>query len=143
MIDKLRAWFELAVVGVLMVLMAAAIAFALVDVVVTIVDDLRADGILDVEELLDTFGLFLIVLIGLELFETVKSYFREHIVHVECIFMVAMIAVARKVIMLEYTKTEPLAFAGIAALVFALAAGYYLIKRANDPARAGAKEVAR
>ena len=63
---------------------------------------------LDVTELIDTFGLFLMVLIGLELMTTMHMYLSEHTIHVEMMFLVEMTAVARKVVILDAVKTEPL-----------------------------------
>ncbi|MFA7136156.1 MAG: phosphate-starvation-inducible PsiE family protein [Bacteroidales bacterium] len=59
---------------------------------------------IDANGLLDLFSLFLVLLIGLELLETVKAYFKEDIVHVEYIILVAIIALARKVIVWDFDK---------------------------------------
>ena len=61
-----------------------------------------------VTELIDTFGLFLMVLIGLGLMATMHMYLSEHTIHVEMMFLVSMTAVARKVVILDTVKTEPL-----------------------------------
>ena len=53
--------------------------------------------ILNIKEILDVFGLFLLVLIGIELFETMEIYIKENVVHIEVVLTVALIAVARKV----------------------------------------------
>lgn len=87
--------------------------------------------LVDVDGLLAMFGAFLIVLIGIELLETVKAYFRDDIVHVEVVLLIAIIAIARKVIVLEYDKYEPLTIAGIGVLIAALAVGYFFIKKAG------------
>ncbi len=80
-------------------------------------------------ELLDIFGYVLLILIGIELLETIKAYLSEHIFHVEVVLEVAMIAVARKVILLDYKEYSGLTILAIAALILALAVGYYLEKR--------------
>ena len=55
--------------------------------------------ILDINELLDIFGLFMLVLIGVELLETImKTYLTEGVNHAEIVISVAIIAIARKVI---------------------------------------------
>lgn len=87
--------------------------------------------LVNVDGLLAMFGAFLIVLIGIELLETVKAYFRDDVVHVEVVLLIAIIAIARKVIVLEYDKYEPLTIAGIGVLIAALAIGYFFIKRAG------------
>lgn len=63
------------------------------------------------------------------LLETVKMYLSEKKVHVEVVFTVAMIAIARKVIILDVKELSSLTLIGIGAIVLALATGYYLLKR--------------
>jgi uncharacterized membrane protein (DUF373 family) len=65
----------------------------------------------------------------LELLDTIKAYLTEHIIHAEVVFMAAMIAVARKVITLDVKEFSPLTLMGVAALILALTAGYYLFKQ--------------
>lgn len=83
----------------------------------------------DITSLLDIFGIFLLILIGLELLETIKAYLSEHVVHVEVVLEVAMIAVARKVVVLDVKEYKPETLLAVAALVLALAVGYYLERR--------------
>lgn len=85
--------------------------------------------LLDIDELLDVFGMFLLVLIGVELLETVKMYLTNKTVHVEVVFTVAMIAIARKVIILDVKELSSLTLIGIGVIIFALSAGYYLVRR--------------
>ena len=86
--------------------------------------------LLNIEEMLTVFGFFLMILIGLELIETMKIYLSEESVHVEIIFLVAIIAITRKVIILDVKSLAPLTLLGIAAIILALAFGYYALKRA-------------
>jgi len=86
---------------------------------------------LEVAELLEIFGLFLLVLIGIELFETMEIYIKENVVHVEVVLTVAVIAIARKVIILDVKKVGSITLLGIAAIVLALCVGYYLIVKAT------------
>lgn len=85
--------------------------------------------ILEIDELLEIFGLFLLVLIGVELLDTMKAYMVEKVVHVEIVFAVALIAVARKVIVLDVAKYPSLTLMAIGVIIIALSVGYYLIKR--------------
>jgi len=77
------------------------------------------------------FAGFLVLLLGIELMETVRMYLTEHVIHVEIVFLVAMIAVGRHVIELDHTRGEPMALFGIAALILALSAGYFLLKKSG------------
>ena len=84
---------------------------------------------LDLNDLLRIFGFFLNVLIGLELFITVILYLKENVLHGEVILLVGITAVSRKIIILDYDKTEPLTIIGLALLIAAMGLGYYLIKQ--------------
>jgi uncharacterized membrane protein (DUF373 family) len=71
-------------------------------------------------------GILLIVL-GLELLETLRVYFTDHRVRLELVIVVALIAVSRHVINLDFEHLSGATIAAIAALVVALTAGYYLV----------------
>jgi uncharacterized membrane protein (DUF373 family) len=83
---------------------------------------------LEIEELFRIFGFVFIVLIGFELMETVEMYFKENVIHAEVVLLVAVIAVSRKVILLDLEKYEPLAIVGLGIIILALGGCYYLIK---------------
>lgn len=71
----------------------------------------------------------MLVIIGVELFETImKTYLTEGVDHVQVVMAVAIIAIARKVIVLDLKELPSLALIGIGVIIFALSAGYYLIK---------------
>jgi uncharacterized membrane protein (DUF373 family) len=77
----------------------------------------------------DAFGSFLLVLIGIELMHTVVMYLDEHVVHIETVLSVAIIAVARHAIDVDYKTAPPLAIVGVSTLVAALALAYFLFKK--------------
>jgi uncharacterized membrane protein (DUF373 family) len=85
--------------------------------------------LLNLQELLEILGFFMMVLIGLELLETIKNYLTQHALHVEVVLLVAMIAVSRKVIILDMKETSAQSMIGIAVLLFSLSGSYYLIKK--------------
>ncbi|OGP88439.1 MAG: phosphate-starvation-inducible E-like protein [Deltaproteobacteria bacterium RBG_16_47_11] len=80
-------------------------------------------------ELLNIFGIFLLVLVGIELVYTLKTYLTENALHVEVVLMAALIAIGRKVIILDVKELSGLTLVGIAAIMFALSFGYYFIKQ--------------
>jgi len=134
--------FETIVVMALAGLLAATIAFSTLELAVVLFKDLVSPPMLMLEmhELLEIFGLFLLVLLGLELLETMKAYLRENVVHVEVVMIVAIIAIARKVIILDLKELDGMTLFGLAALLAALAFGYVYIKRTHlgcDPNPAG------
>jgi uncharacterized membrane protein (DUF373 family) len=74
---------------------------------------------------------FLLVLIGIELMHSVKIFIKRREIHLEAMLVVALVAVARKVIVLEPKELAPAAVLGLAAMALALTIGYYLVKRAG------------
>jgi uncharacterized membrane protein (DUF373 family) len=84
---------------------------------------------LGLAELFDVFGLFLMVLIGLELMASIRMYLDDHRIHAEMMFLVAITAITRKIVILDASRIEPLILFGIGFLIIALSAGYYLVKR--------------
>lgn len=86
---------------------------------------------LDTMGILDFFEYFLLILIGIELLESIKSFIIDNTIHIDIILILAIIAVARKVIVIDYAQNDPFLLMGTAALVFALCAGYFLVKKAD------------
>ena len=83
----------------------------------------------------EMFSGFLMILIGLELMKTIVMYFDKHVVHVEVVLSVALIAIARHVIDMDLLHSPPLSLIGTGVIVIALAIGYYYFKKAStlDP----------
>lgn len=123
--------FEHVVVLGLIAMMIAVVLLATVDLGWLIIRDIVSPPILllQVDELLEIFGFLLLVPIGIELLETIKAYLTTHVVQVEIVLEVALIAIARKVIILDVEKYESLTLLGIAALIAAVALAFFVVKR--------------
>jgi uncharacterized membrane protein (DUF373 family) len=92
--------------------------------------------LIPVQGLLEIFGYFLLVLIGVELLETLKAYVKKDAIHVRVVLEVALIAMARKVIIEEPNTVSSLTLLGIAALILALAIAFYFERQAKrEPSR--------
>lgn len=89
------------------------------------------NAILDLSQLMELFGAFMLVLIGIELLDTIRVYLKENVVHVEVVVLVAIIAVARKVVVLKLEDIDGIKIIGIAFIIVALAAAYYFIKKSG------------
>jgi len=87
--------------------------------------------LIPVQGLLDIFGFFLLVLIGVELLETLKAYVKKDVIHVRVVLEVALIAMARKVIVEEPNSVSSLTLFGIAALILALGLAFYFERQAQ------------
>jgi uncharacterized membrane protein (DUF373 family) len=90
--------------------------------------------LLDVEEVLEVFGYFLLVLVGLELITSMKAYLYQRVIHVEVVLEVSLIAVAQKIIILD-TRSSPLSMVGLAALLVALAVAFGVVRYAQRKAQ--------
>ena len=131
MIDKIRK-FEKVVVFSLVVMMSLVLLLATVELAWIILKDIVTPPmfLLEVEELLEIFGLFMLVVIGVELLETItKTYLDQVTDHARIVMAVALIAISRKVIILDVKDHSGIELLGIAAIILALSLGYYLIRR--------------
>jgi uncharacterized membrane protein (DUF373 family) len=84
-----------------------------------------------VQGLLEIFGYFLLVLIGVELIETLKAYLKKDVIHIRVVLEVALIAMARKVIVEEPNTVPSLTLFGIAALILALGIAFHVERQAR------------
>ncbi len=132
-IDLLIKNFEKYVAIALMFMMAVVIFFGTLEVGYLIVIDLLSPPLfmLEVNEFLEIFGQFLLVLIGVELLETINSYHEDRTIRVEIVVIVAIIAIARKVITLDYKTLSSYTFFDVGAAVLFLAITFYLLKKAR------------
>ncbi len=116
----------IALMSVLLILATVELGYVLVKAIIQSGDD---HFILNLDNLMNVFGVFLLVVIGIELLDTIKVYFRKHVIHVEVVMLVAIIAIARKIIVMDFEQYQGLDSIGIAAIMLALAGGYFLIKK--------------
>ncbi len=133
MIDKLRK-FERIIIYALIIMMVFVVIMSTIRLGWKIVEEMQQPPkyLLNVDQLFVVFAFFLMILIGLELLESLRAYITEDQIHVEVIFTIALIAVARKVVTLELTKLNSLTLIGIAAIILSLAIGYFLIRKAHS-----------
>lgn len=124
--------FEKVIVLTLLGLMMLAVLVSTVELAVILIQELMKPPLflLNINEMLEVFGFFLMVLIGLELLESIKAYLEEDRVHAEVVFLVAIVAMSRKVIIFDYNEITAEMMYGIAAVIIALASGYFLVRRA-------------
>lgn len=133
-IGKFLNLFERLIVGSLILMMIVVILLSTIELGRILLMDIITppNYLLDIDELLDVFGFFMLILIGVELLETIRAYLNEHEVHVEIVLEVALIAVARKVVIIDVKEFSPETLLAIAAIVISLAGAYYLHKRVRN-----------
>jgi len=78
--------------------------------------------------LTEIFGLFLSVLIALEILENITAYIRRHVVQVELVIATALTAVGRKLIILDLEKVSGISLIGLALALIALSVSYYIVR---------------
>lgn len=84
------------------------------------------------DTLFEIFGLFLNVLIALEVLENITAYLKKHVVQLELVIITSLTAVARKIIIFDSSATtggDKLIGLGVA--VFALSVSYFIVRWSN------------
>jgi uncharacterized membrane protein (DUF373 family) len=127
-IHVVKKWMSFIVLVLMTIIVAISIIELGILLYVDIFDPTDDVIFLEIDELFRIFGFFFIILIGFELIETVEMYFKDNIIHAEVVLLVAVIAVSRKVILLDLEKYEPLAIIGLGIIILALGGCYALIK---------------
>ncbi|KUJ77062.1 MAG: phosphate-starvation-inducible PsiE family protein [Hyphomicrobiales bacterium] len=127
-VEKLQVVIRFAV-RILAVMMVLVILLGVLDVAWTLYQKLinQPVFILTISEILATFGAFMAVLIAIEIFVNITIYLRDDVIHVKIVVATALMAVARKVIILDTEKTSGLDLVGLALLVIACSLAYWLV----------------
>jgi uncharacterized membrane protein (DUF373 family) len=129
--------FEKVIYAMLIIMLMGVLLAAVLDLAWVLITSLFeiSPWLLETHEMISVLGGFLLVLIGVELLDTIKAYFRENAIHVEIVVLLAIIAVARKVILLDPTGMTGTDYGveliGTGVIIVGLAAGYYLLKKAG------------
>jgi uncharacterized membrane protein (DUF373 family) len=114
------------------ILMTMVIMWGVADVAWVIyqkVTDEPPFGLLNVNDILATFSTFMVVLIAVEIFVNIVLYLRDEVLQVKLVLATALMAIARKVIVLDYKITEPEYVLATAAVIFSLSIGYWLVSK--------------
>ena len=125
--------FERLMTSTLLILMSLVVLLSIGDLVLRLVADILSPPVflIEMNELLEIFGFFLLVMIGLELLETLKVYKDLSAVRAEVILLVALIAISRKMVTIELKEVSGVSLLGLAALILSLGVAYSLIKRSH------------
>ncbi len=115
-------------VRLLAFLMMLVIWWGVADVIYVLYERITAHPymLLNISDILATFGAFMAVLIAIEIFVNIVSYLRDDVIHIKIVLATAFMAVARKVIVLDYEETGADYVFATAALVLALSVAYWL-----------------
>ncbi len=118
-------------VKVLAILMVMVIVWGIGDVVYVLFQRLTHPPylLLQINDILATFGAFLAVLIAIEIFINIKMYLSTNVIPVRLVVATALMAIARKVIIFDFETITPPYIYGTAAVIFSLGVTYWLITR--------------
>jgi uncharacterized membrane protein (DUF373 family) len=116
-------------IRVLAVLMTLVVFWCVADVVMVLYQRLSAPPflLLDLDDIFVVFAAFLAVLIAIEIFANITLYLRDDVIHVRLVIATALMAIARKVIVLDIKTLEPAYLFAIGLIVLALGITYWLV----------------
>lgn len=128
-VKRLEHWVALVLCGMLCVI----VVLATVELGVVLVRDIATPPVLfpGIDKLLDLFSQVLLVVMGIELVETMRVFATEGVARVEVVISVAAIALARRVVILEPGHVTTSTYLGVAALFAALAIAYRAFVRGS------------
>jgi uncharacterized membrane protein (DUF373 family) len=122
-------------VRALAILMTVLILLGVVDVAWMLFEkamDSSPRFVLSINDILATFGAFLAVLIAIEIFVNIVMYLREDVIHVKIVVATALMAIARKVIILDFSDTSADFIWATAGVILATGIAYWLVDKAED-----------
>lgn len=124
--------FEDSVALVLALIMAMVVATALAHLAIDVFQLVRSDAFDPEDQLVfqQVFGMVMTLLIALELKHTILAIAerKAHVVQVQTVLMVALIAIARKFIILDFAATDPLKVVALGVVVIALGAALWFLR---------------
>ncbi|WED25624.1 phosphate-starvation-inducible PsiE family protein [Vibrio sp. DW001] len=132
--DKLSTSLQVVIhwsVRALSILMVFVIIMGVVDVSWILYKKLTSPPflILTISDMLATFGAFMAVLIAIEIFINITVYLRDHVIHVKIVMATALMAIARKVIIIDIESMSANYLFAIASVVLSMSVGYWLIHK--------------
>lgn len=131
--EKIVAKFKRYIVFFVLIMLMIVLALATVEFALLLVRQVIEPPwlLLDITNLTVIFSFALMLLIGLELIESVEIYFQHTNSRAlaEPIILIAIIAMARKVIILDTKSVDAVVIFGLAAMILALTIGYFLVRK--------------
>ena len=116
---------------VLSVLMAFVVLCGVILIGVELYDTLTTSPqtLLSIDGIAATFASFLAVLIAIDIFINISLYVRRHVIAVRLVVATALMAVARKIIVMDFAGIDPIQVISIASIVAALGFSYYFLSK--------------
>jgi uncharacterized membrane protein (DUF373 family) len=125
-LKKWSIYFTMVLVSIVLLALLAILVFYVVDLLTG--NNFFIEGKADVLYIL---GLFLLVVVILEIMETMYIYATKDEIHVGAVVLIAITAISRELIVFDYEHVAGALLAGAGILIASLATAYYLILRAH------------
>jgi len=116
-------------VKVLAILMVLVIVWGVADVAYVLYQNIIAEPflLLSITDIFKTFAAFLAVLIAIEIYQNIVLYLRTDVMPIKLVIATALMAIARKVIIFDFSVVTPMYIFATAAVILALGVTYYLV----------------
>ncbi|WP_444999758.1 phosphate-starvation-inducible PsiE family protein [Halomonas mongoliensis] len=116
-------------IKLLAVLMVLVIIWGVLDVIYVLYTKFVSPPVLlfEVSDIFVIFGAFMVVLIAVEIFVNIRLYLGTNILPIRLVVATALMAIARKVIILDIATVTAMEMLAIAAVVLALGVTHWLV----------------
>ncbi|MCO4795595.1 MAG: phosphate-starvation-inducible PsiE family protein [Bacteriovoracaceae bacterium] len=113
---------------VLAILMTVVIFLGVIDVFYILYNKLMSPPkyLLEISDIFATFSGFMAVLIAIEVYANIIIYLKENLIHVRIVMATALMAIARKVIVLDFSVLDPNYLIGIGVVMLSSGVVYWL-----------------
>jgi len=130
--DNLIAFLHIMIriaVKLLAILMVLVIFWGVIDVIYVLYKKLITPPffLLTITDILKTFAAFLTVLIAIEIFQNIVMYLRTDVVPIQLVVATALMAIARKVIIMDFKDLSAMYIFATGVVVLTLGITYYLV----------------
>ncbi len=128
LIQILRTVVRMAI-RVLAILMTIVILWGVADVIMVLYQELRSPPVLmlTISDILILFGAFMAVLIAIEILINIIIYLRDDVIHLKIVMATALMAISRKVIIMDFTSLSAEYIFAVATVTLAMSVGYWLV----------------
>jgi len=115
-------------------LMVFVILWGILDVIWVLVNKLSTPPylLLNINDILATFGAFMAVLIAIEIFMNIVMYLESEVIHVRLVLDTAVMAAARKVIVLDFNQMSFTEVFSLSAILAALGLCYLFVLKGSE-----------
>jgi len=121
-------------VKILAILMVIVIFWSVADVIYVLYNNLIEEPymLLNISDIFKTFAAFLAVLIAIEIYQNIVLYLRTDVFPIKLVVATALMAIARKAIIIDFKDLSAAYIFATAALVLALGVTYFLVSKEDE-----------